>query len=57
MQSTLYYGLVLMKDAASRQIAGLVQTMNTSRVISMQYVDDTLLFLERNINSSNLNLF
>jgi hypothetical protein len=43
---------MLMRTASYWQITGLLQGMNATSVISMQYVDDTLLFLENNLASA-----
>jgi hypothetical protein len=42
----------LSKAAANRQLAGLMQELGGGGVISMQYVDDTLLFIENDISSA-----
>jgi hypothetical protein len=38
---------ILTKPATNRQLAGLMQELGGWGVISMQYVDDTMLFLEK----------
>jgi hypothetical protein len=42
---------VLTKAAGSRQIAGLMQELGGG-IFSMQYADDTLLFLENSLHSA-----
>jgi hypothetical protein len=43
---------ILTKAVANRQLAGLMQEIGDGVVLSMQYADDTLLFLENDINST-----
>jgi hypothetical protein len=40
---------ILMRAANNGQIKGLLQSLNGTGVISLQYADDTLLFLENNL--------
>jgi hypothetical protein len=40
---------ILMRAAGNGQIKGLLQSLNGTGVVSLQYADDTLLFLENNL--------
>jgi hypothetical protein len=40
---------ILMRAAGNGQIKGLLQSLNETGVVSLQYADDTLLFLENNL--------
>jgi hypothetical protein len=46
---------MLTKAATHGHISGLMQSMSNIRVISMEYADDTLLFLKNDLTSA-LNL-
>jgi hypothetical protein len=41
---------MLTKSFANNQITGLMQGLNNTWVVSMQYADDTLLFLKKGLN-------
>jgi hypothetical protein len=43
---------MLLKAATHGHITGLMQTMTSTWVISMQYADDTLLFLKNDLHSA-----
>jgi hypothetical protein len=43
---------ILSKAVVNRQLAGLLQELGGGGIISMQYADDTLLFLENNLSSA-----
>jgi hypothetical protein len=43
---------MLMRASVNNQITGLMHGMVSTGVISMQYVDDTLLFLRKNLTSA-----
>lgn len=46
------FSRMLVKAARNHQISGLLKSFCPSGIISMQYADDTLLFLEKNIEST-----
>jgi hypothetical protein len=43
---------ILSKAVVNRQLDGLLQELGGGGIISMQYADDTLLFLENNLSSA-----
>jgi hypothetical protein len=46
------FAKMLIKVAANSQITGLLQSMNNIGAINMHYVDDTILFLETELNTT-----